>query len=200
MFDLIYRFDPKKRLPDDSPRTPEEARERLENGNRFFASADSMPLNAAAGTIPERVIYVDANHLGLPDADGNAPKQRPFAAILGCADARVPVEMIFNQACNDLFVVRVAGNVLGTECLGSLDFALANLGESIKVVVVLGHRHCGAVVGAVDAFIDPAAYLRNAFSHSLRAVVDRIFVATRAAHKALEEVYTQEVEKRPGYR
>ena len=58
--------------------------------------------------------------------------QEPFAAVLGCADARVPVEIVFGQGFNDLFVVRVAGNVLGDECLGSLDFAVSNLAAGLK--------------------------------------------------------------------
>ena len=60
-------------------------------------------------------------------------KQRPFAAILGCSDARVPVELIFNEGPNDLFVIRVAGNGLGTEVLGSLKYAVENLGGSLSL-------------------------------------------------------------------
>lgn len=62
--------------------------------------------------------------LGLSARDPTLPKQRPFAAILGCSDARVPVELIFNEGPDDLFVIRVAGNGLGTEVLGSLKYAV----------------------------------------------------------------------------
>ena len=197
MLDLIYRFVPNNRDETTSPLTPETARKELEDGNRQFA-IDLDPTNANQSR--SRIIHIGADRLGLPLPDGSPPTQRPFAAVLGCSDARVPIEMIFGQACNALFVVRVAGNVLGAECLGSLDYALANLGDDLKLIVVLGHRGCGAVTAAVDAFIDPARYLRTASTHPLRAVVDRIFVAARAGHKALEDVYSQRVEERPGYR
>lgn len=197
MYDLTYRFDPDNRDTADQPADAAAAREQLEAGNRQFA----VDVAAADANLPRgRVILVGGDRLGLPDANGNPPTQRPFAAVLGCSDARVPIEMIFGQACNALFVTRVAGNVLGSECLGSLDYAIANLGDSLKIIVVLGHRGCGAVTAAVDAFIDPAGYLRTASTHPLRSVVDRIFVGVRAAHKALEDVYSQQVEQRPKYR
>lgn len=198
MFDLIYRFDPNARGEAAWPPDPAAAIRRLEDGNREFARL--IDLSAADGRPTSRVIRVDANNLGLPNPDGTPPTQTPFAAVLGCSDARVPVEMIFGQTCNSIFVTRVAGNVLGAECLGSLDYALAALGESLKVVVVLGHSRCGAVTTAADAFIDPGKYLRLACSHPLRAIIDRIFPAVRAAHWGLEEVYGQEVKSLPGYR
>jgi Carbonic anhydrase len=75
---------------------------------------------------------VDPRDLGLaPNAPG-APRQRPYAAVLGCSDARVPIELIFNERPNDLFVVRVAGNGLGSEVLGSLKYAVDHLGGSLK--------------------------------------------------------------------
>jgi carbonic anhydrase len=94
----------------------------------------------------------------------------------------------------------VAGNVLGSECLGSLDYAVTHLGESIKLIVVLGHSNCGAVTATVDAFLNPSRYLQVASSHSLRAVVDRIFVPVRAAAKALEHGHGVGVTGLPGYR
>ena len=107
----------------------------------------------------QRVIPVDPRDLGLaPNAPG-APRQRPYAAVLGCSDARVPIELIFNEGPNDLFVVRVAGNGLGSEVLGSLKYAVDHLGGSLKLIVVLGHSGCGAVSAAVDAFLDPKTYL-----------------------------------------
>ena len=116
-----------------------QARHRLDEGNAKFADLLAGP---ADGQV---VVYDD---LWAPPDPTDALAQRPFAAVLGCSDARVPIEMVFGQAFNDLFVVRVAGNVLGSECLGSLDYALSNLGESIKLVVVLGHSRCGAVTAA----------------------------------------------------
>jgi carbonic anhydrase len=193
MFDLIYRFDPKaKREP--TPKNAKAARARLEDGNREFADLE------AHENQPPRVITLNAAALGLANPDGTPPKQRPFAAVLGCADARVPIELIFGQAANDLFVVRVAGNVLGSECLGSLDYAITNLGESLRLLVVLGHSGCGAVTAAVEAFMNPHTYLDFATSHPLRAVIERILVSVRAAHRALEQIYTQDVEEISGYR
>lgn len=197
MSDLIYRFDPVRRFKENAPADAAAAARRLEDGNRQFAQLLSMDVNAPSVT---RVLRFDADDLGIPREDGTAPKQRPFAAVLGCSDARAPIEMIMGQACNDLFVVRVAGNVLGAECLGSLDYALTNMGDSIRLVVVLGHSGCGAVTAAVDAFIDPTTYLQFAANHPLRTIVDRVFAAVRAAHAALETVYGQQVEQSVGYR
>ena len=77
-----------------------------------------------------------------------APAQKPFATILGCVDARVPPELIFDQGLGDLFVIRTAGQVLDRAVLGSLEFGVAEL--NIPVLVVLGHEHCGAVKAALD--------------------------------------------------
>ncbi len=197
MFEIVYRFDPEGRHTPDPPTDAASARKRLEEGNHEFAVLND-PRTCAPGT--QRVVRFDADDLGLPNADGTAPKQEPFAAILGCADARVPTEMIFGQSCNDLFVVRVAGNVLGSECLGSLDYGLTHLGESLKLIAVVGHSRCGAVSAAVDAFLDPAKYLAVASSHQLRSVVDRIFVGVRAAQRALEQAWGPTVVSKPGYR
>ena len=197
MFDLIYRFDPEGRHTETAPGDAAEAVRRLDEGNDRFAR---FLASAAGRESHSLVLRFDADDLGFPRADGTSPAQHPFAAILGCSDARVPTEMIFGQASNDLFVVRVAGNVLGAECLGSLDYALTNLGKSLKLIVVLGHSGCGAVTAAVDAFIDPTRYLAIASNHQLRAIVDRVFAAVRGAHAALELVHSQRVEESPGYR
>jgi len=143
---------------------------------------------------------LDLEDLGVATRGESVLPQRPFAVVLGCSDARVPTEMVFHQGCNDLFVVRVAGNVLGSECLGSIDYALHHLGESIKLVVVLGHSGCGAVTAAVDAFLQPASYLGVASSHPLRAVVDRLLLPVRAAAQALEQAHGVDVTSREGYR
>lgn len=76
-----------------------------------------------------------------------ARSQRPLAAILGCADARVPPEILFDQGIGDLFVIRVAGNVLDDAILGSLEYAVGALG--VGLILVLGHERCGAVAAAV---------------------------------------------------
>jgi carbonic anhydrase len=80
-----------------------------------------------------------------------ADAQHPFATILGCSDSRVPPEIVFDQGPGDLFIVRVAGNVIGTETLGSLGYALKHL--ATPLFVVLGHEGCGAVRAALRAMI-----------------------------------------------
>ncbi|BDI16225.1 carbonic anhydrase [Nostoc cf. commune SO-36] len=76
-----------------------------------------------------------------------AKAQYPFAAILGCADSRVPAEIVFDQGLGDLFVVRVAGNVVSDTVIGSLEYSTAVLGS--QLIMVLGHRRCGAVAEAI---------------------------------------------------
>lgn len=194
MLDIVYRFDPAQ-PPPPPPSTVAEAHERLCAGNRDFASL------AVAALSPHPDVYVipiDLRDLGLT-GEGTAPRQEPFALVLGCSDARAPTEMIFHQTCNSLFVVRVAGNVLGNECLGSVDYAAGNL-PSLRLIVVLGHSGCGAVTAAVDAFLQPSQYLSIASSHPLRSIVDRLFAAIRGATRALEVAYGMEVHAAPGYR
>jgi carbonic anhydrase len=146
LIDIIFRFDPADAGRAASPRTASEALRDLNEGNRCFAN-----LLSTEGAGASKVIRCDPAWAGL----SGAPPQRPFSAVLGCADARVPVELIFHRAVNDLFIVRVAGNILTTEGLGSLEFARANLGESLRLMVVLGHTSCGAVTAAVDAYLSP---------------------------------------------
>ena len=128
------------------------------------------------------------------------PTQHPFAAVLGCSDARVPIELIFNEGPNDLFVVRVAGNVLGTDVLGSLKFAVEHLGGSLKLIVVLGHSGCGAVTSAVDVFLDPGDYVSLATKHSLRNILDRLLVVIHTCARKLATTFGPDVVQRPGYR
>jgi carbonic anhydrase len=125
--------------------------------------------------------------------------QAPFAAVLGCADARVPVEFVFGQAANDLFVVRVAGAVPGAECLGSLEYAVANV-ETVEVVAVAGHSQCGAVTAAVDALLHPGTYLTVAQNPSLRAIVDALLAGVRIADVALRGVHGDAVVSTSNYR
>lgn len=176
------------------PRTAAEAIRRLVAGNHAFARM------AEAGARGERaVVALDPHELGF-GKPGIAPVQRPFAAVLGCADARVPVEMVFQQRSNDLFVVRVAGNAVGLGGLGSFRYAAANFASSLRLVVVLGHSQCGAVTAAVDAFLTPREYLPLASDYPLRSIVDGILVSVRAASIALETAHGARVVERPGYR
>jgi len=97
--------------------------------------------------------------------------QRPVATVLGCADSRVPAELVFDQGLGSLFVIRVAGNIVAPSQIGSVEFAAERLG--VPLVVVLGHSGCGAIEAAVDAALDP-----NAESpHGLFPIVSRIQAA-----------------------
>jgi carbonic anhydrase len=191
MYEIVYRYDPTDPHPTPRPTDPASARRRLEAGNAEFAGLLSGP---AGGRL---VVYDD---LWAGPDPGDAPVQQPFAAVLGCADARVPTELVFGQGFNDLFVVRVAGNVLGSECLGSLDYALSALDGSVKLVVVLGHSRCGAVTAAVDSYLDTRRYLATAPSHPIRTVVDKILVAVRTAERAVRAAWGRDAADRPGYR
>ena len=94
--------------------------------------------------------------------------QHPHAIILGCSDARVPVEIVFDQGLGDLFVIRVAGNVVAPSQIGSVEFAAEKF--QTKLVVVLGHSNCGAVTACVEALINP----EQNYSPNLQSIVDRI--------------------------
>jgi len=130
--------------------TPEESLERLIEGNRRFREADSTVL--ARGW----------------SADLAATAQRPFAIILGCSDSRTPVEIVFDQGFGDLFVVRIAGNIVAPSVVGSIEFAASQFDS--RLVVVMGHTRCGAVTAAVKAVetgLGPE-------SKNIRSITDRI--------------------------
>ena len=172
MFDIIYRYDPSQANRRRNPEDAAEALRSLEEGNRLFAS---LTTGGEGGC---RIVPIDLEDMGI-GAKGEILRQQPFAVVLGCADARVPTELIFERSCNELYVVRVAGNILGQEQSGSIDYAVGHLGSSLKVIVVLGHSQCGAVTAAVDAFLHPVEYLELASSHQIRSIVNTIFPAVR---------------------
>ena len=196
--DIIYRYQardtPARPLPSDS----NAALLRLDDGNRAFAALLDH-VKDESGLI-QQVIPVDPRDLGLVPSKNGMPKQRPFAVILGCSDARVPVELIFNEGPNDLFVIRVAGNGLGTEVLGSLKYAVDHLGGSLKLIVVLGHSGCGALTAAVDVFLNPGDYLPLATKHSLRNILDRLLIVVQTSAKKLLAVFGPDIVHRSGYR
>src|SRR5450631_731142 len=129
-----------------------EALALLRDGNRRFVSdvrsRDSLPSRA-------RRIELTAG-------------QEPFAAILGCSDSRVPVEIVFDQGLGDLFVIRVAGNIVAPSQIGSVEFAAEQFGT--RLVVVLGHTQCGAIDTALEQLQRP---IENQ-SRNLHSIVDRI--------------------------
>jgi carbonic anhydrase len=125
---------------------------RLRDGNRRFVNSIShpdVPLNAQ-----RRVDLCNP--------------QQPFAIILGCSDARVPAELVFDQGLGDLFVIRVAGNIVAPSQVGSVEFAASRFGT--RLVVVLGHSQCGAISATIEELQQPA----DRQSRNLRSIVDRV--------------------------
>jgi carbonic anhydrase len=200
--DYVYRFDPKNPSTKPSPPDADLVRRNLEDGNRMFARwmASCQNPGLTEGEEPRYVVQCNGLEVGMARKQGGMPKQAPFAVVVGCSDARVPTEMIFGQGFNDLFVIRVAGNVLGDVCLGSVDFAVEALSESVKVIVVLGHSGCGAVSGAVDAYLRPLKFWSKSTSPALRSILQKIFVSVREAANGLDEVWGREGRQSPYFR
>jgi carbonic anhydrase len=116
--------------PKPKPVSPEEALKRLIEGNKRFMAGKSIHPNQSVQRLKE-----------------TSAGQYPFASILGCADSRVPAEIVFDQGIGDLFDVRVAGNVASQTAIGSLEFSTAVLGS--QLILVVGHSKCGAVQAAI---------------------------------------------------
>ena len=145
-------------------------------------------------------VDVDPHVAGLATPLSGAPQQTPFAAVVGCADARVPIELIFSEGPNDLFVVRIAGNGLGDDVLASVNYAADHLKDSLRTIVVLGHSQCGAVTAAVDIYLTPAKYVALMTQTNMRHTLDRMLVLVQSGATWLERVHGQDVFRRPGYR
>ena len=129
-----------------------EALERLRQGNHRFASDAST--HGGTGFRSRRL--------------ETAPNQEPFAVILGCSDSRVPAEIVFDQGLGDLFVIRVAGNIVAPSQIGSVEFAAARTGA--RLVVVLGHSRCGAILATLEEMGRPS----KEQSRGLQSIVERI--------------------------
>jgi len=129
-----------------------EALERLREGNRRFA-ANMRSLDA----LVSRTRLAELTR-----------GQAPFAIVLGCSDSRVPAEIVFDQGLGDLFVIRVAGNVVAPSQVGSVEFAAARFGT--RLVVVLGHTQCGAILATLEELQRPTANQ----SKNLQDIVDRV--------------------------
>lgn len=196
MYEVVWQYDADAPFDDPNPATTAEARQMLVDGNRAFARFFQPRRD---GSTARRVVRVSPQDVGISATPGEAPPQVPFAAFLSCADARVPVELIFGQQANDLFVVRVAGNVLGDEILGSLDYAVDHLG-TVRLLGVLGHTGCGAVSAAVDAYLTPAGYLGVAANFPLQSIISSLMAPVRGAVFALAITHGEHVDERPGYR
>jgi carbonic anhydrase len=133
--------------------TAREAFERLRDGNRHFANGLSRGFDMRSAQ-ERRIELVEG--------------QTPLAVVLGCSDSRVPVEIIFDQHLGDLFVIRVAGNIVAPSQVGSVEFAAERFGT--RLVVVLGHSRCGAV----EATVDELRSATHEHSRGLRSIVNRI--------------------------
>lgn len=132
--------------------TAKEALERLRDGNRRFVAnigGNEDTLNSS-----RRFELVT--------------EQKPFAIVLGCSDSRVPAEIVFDQGLGDLFVIRVAGNIVAPSQVGSVEFAASQYGT--RLVVVLGHSQCGAILATIQELQRPA----DSQSRNLRSIVDRV--------------------------
>jgi len=143
-----------------------EALARLRDGNNRFVSGQT-PTQTLSNNV-RRILAAD---------------QAPFAIVLGCSDARVPAELVFDQSFGDLFVIRVAGNIVAPSQVGSVEFAASRFGT--KLVVVMGHQHCGAIAATLEELLDGA----TTESRNLKSIVDRIrpSVATLlAGHPGLD--------------
>lgn len=146
-----------------------EALERLREGNRRFVLG-TRRLDALVGQTPPT---------------GDLTVQRPFAIVLGCSDSRVPVELVFDQGPGDLFVIRVAGNIVAPSQIGSAEFAAEQFGP--RLIVVLGHTECGAVRATLEELQRPTARP----SKGLGSIVDRI-------RPAVEGLLATELRNDPG--
>jgi carbonic anhydrase len=129
-----------------------EAFARLQEGNRRFVSG-ARRIDAL--TNQER-------------REELASSQEPFAIILGCSDSRVPAEIVFDQGLGDLFVIRVAGNIVASSQVGSVEFAASKF--NTRLVVVLGHSQCGAILSTLEELQRPTENQ----SRNLRSIVDRV--------------------------
>jgi carbonic anhydrase len=129
-----------------------EALERLRTGNRRFAS-DTRSIDTLTNKKRRHEL---------------AAGQEPFAIVLGCSDSRVPAEIVFDQGLGDLFVIRVAGNIVASSQIGSVEFAAGRYGT--RLVVVLGHSQCGAVLATLEELQQPTGRQ----SVNLRSIVDRV--------------------------
>jgi carbonic anhydrase len=130
----------------------QEALQRLREGNARFVT--EVTSNEEQTTRSRRLAL--------------AASQEPFAIILGCSDSRVPAEIVFDQGLGDLFVIRVAGNIVAPSQIGSVEFAASRFGT--RLVVVLGHSNCGAITATIEELSRPS----DKQSRNLRSIVDRI--------------------------
>ena len=136
-----------------TPASPEDALKALADGNKRFVEGRMTSFEEDLGILKAKT----------------ADKQEPFAAVLSCADSRVPVELVFDQSIGHLFVTRVAGNIAASTIIASLEYGAAVLGT--KAIMVLGHANCGAVKAALEAKAVPGQ-ISTLYRH-IRPAVDQ---------------------------
>ncbi|GAA4656961.1 carbonic anhydrase [Streptomyces youssoufiensis] len=154
--------------------TPRDAFELLMAGNQRFVSGTPEHPNQDAARRTQ-----------------TAPSQQPFAVLFGCSDSRLAAEIIFDRGLGDLFVVRTAGHVAGTEVLGSIEFGVSVL--KAPLVVVLGHDSCGAVAAACSALQDgqtPGGFVRDV----VERVTPSVLAARAAGRETAEEILAEHIE------
>ncbi len=144
--------------------SPEAALQQLIDGNRRFAEGRMTSFDEDLDVLKAKTVE----------------KQEPFAAVLSCADSRVPVELIFDQSIGHLFVVRVAGNIATSAMIASLEYGVAVLGT--KAIIVLGHANCGAVKASIEAKAVPGQI--SALYPYIRPAVDQAGTNLEAAIRA----------------
>ena len=184
---MVMTFTMCKSQPASVPSTPQEALTELIAGNERYVNEKCMNPRSDMDRVNE-----------------TAPHQAPFAAVVGCSDSRVPVELLFDQGIGDIFVIRTAGNNVNSEMvMGSVDYAIEHLG--VKVLLVLGHGSCGGVTGAisegghehgniaqllgtirndVNDYVGKAESLDEAIRHHTLVQVERIMAYPHVAEKA----------------
>ena len=150
--------------------TANQALSRLKEGNQRFVSEHSN--HNPSSLLSQRIETIDG--------------QAPFAIVLGCADSRVPVEQVFDQGVGDLFVIRVAGNVVASEQTASIEFAAAKFGA--RLVVILGHSSCGAVAACIESIAQPT----NSHTPDIQSLLSKIEPAVRSVmDKSIESSQSQ---------
>ena len=186
---MVMTFTMCKYHQSSVPSKPDEALAELLAGNERYVNDKSIHPHGDMGRVAE-----------------TAPHQAPFAAVVGCSDSRVPVELVFDQGIGDIFVIRTAGNNVNSEMvMGSVDYAIEHLG--VKLLLVLGHGSCGGVTGAitegghehgnighllgtirndVNEYVGKIERLEDAICHHTHIQVERIMACPHIAERVSE--------------
>jgi carbonic anhydrase len=162
--DVLTETEPAATAKTKPVLSPEAALAKLMDGNQRFVEGHMTSFQEDVTLLKQRT----------------AEKQEPFAAVLSCADSRVPVELIFDQSIGRIFVTRLAGNIASTEAIASLEYGVAVLGT--RAILVLGHGNCGAVKASIDAKAVPGQI--SALYRYIRPAVDQAGSDLEAAIRA----------------